>query len=192
MKTLHDSTLIDYSDLSDALLGLTAKRQSVLLHTHNLGSAPPSELPPGDNVATADAPLPNTHFRPSSVFTINEAFPMEIGRSQESNIVLFHEVKKINRKKGPSHTRAERILDLTHILERRRTIMDAGIIRIMKREKEIAVNSLAIKVYAWISCSWPMRIASHLFVCCYTYCAAILPTYVHTSYHNARYSKEAL
>ncbi|CAI8007075.1 Cullin-9, partial [Geodia barretti] len=147
MKTLHDSTLIDYSDLSDALLGLTAKRQSVLLHTHNLGSAPPpSELPPGDNVATADAPLPNTHFRPSSVFTINEAFPMEVGRSQESNIVLFHEVKKINRKKGPSHTRAERILDLTHILERRRTIMDAGIIRIMKKEKEIAVNSLAIKI----------------------------------------------
>ena len=71
---------------------------------------------------------------------------MEIGRKQDTNIVQFHEVKMVNRKKGPGHTRAERILDLTHILERRRTIMDAGIIRIMKREKELAVNSLALKV----------------------------------------------
>lgn len=145
MRALHDSTLIAYSDLCDALLGLTAKRQNILIHTHHLGSAPPVA---DDDVTTAtDSSLPsNAPFKPSSVFTVNESFIMEVGRRQESNIVPFHEVKMINKKRGQGHTRAERIVDLTHVLERRRTIMDAGIIRIMKRDKELAVNSLAIKV----------------------------------------------
>lgn len=140
MRTLHDSTLIAYSDLCNALLGLTAKRQNILIHTHNMGSAPPTE-----NEAT-DSSFLNTPFKPSSVFTVNENFQAETARKQTSTVVSFHEVKMVNRNKSAGHTRAERIVDLTHILERRRTIMDAGIIRIMKKDKELAVNSLALKV----------------------------------------------
>ena len=142
MKSLHESTLIAYSDLCDALLGLTAKRQNILVHTHNLGSAP-STMEDDEAINSA---LQNTPFKPSSIFTVNDGFPLEVARKQASNQVAFHEVKMVNRNRSTRHTRAERIVDLAHILERRRTIMDAGIVRILKRDKEMTVNSLALKV----------------------------------------------
>ena len=86
---------------------------------------------------------------------------MEVARKQASNHVAFHEVKMINRSQVAGHSRAERIVDLAQILERRRTIMDAGIIRIMKRDKELAVNTLAIKVYT----VWETRVCVCMCVC---------------------------
>ena len=177
MRTLHDSTLIAYPDLCDALLGLTAKRQNILLHTHNLGSAPPAEE------EATDSALQNTPFKPSSVFTVNDGFQLEVAKKQSSNLVAFHEVKMVNRSRTAGHTRAERIVDLTHVLERRRTIMDAGIIRIMKMDKELAVNSLALKVHVhvYMHTHTHAQVHTHTHTCTHT-CTC---THTHTHTHSS-------
>ena len=43
-------------------------------------------------------------------------------------------------------SREERTVDLAHVFERRRAIMDSAIVRILKQEKEMSVDNIAFMV----------------------------------------------
>ena len=98
-------------------------------------------------MAVDDDPyLQTTPFRTSTTFRVNSAFPSDIAKKQKSNKVRFHEVRLINKSHGNLPSREERTLDLAHVFERRRAIMDSAIIRILKREREMSMDNIAVKV----------------------------------------------
>ena len=43
-------------------------------------------------------------------------------------------------------SREERTVDLAHVFERRRAIIDSAIVRILKQEKEMSVDNIAFMV----------------------------------------------
>ena len=60
--------------------------------------------------------------------------------------VQFHAVKLVSRSFMSTVSREGRSVDLAHVFQRRRAIIDAAIVRTMKREKEMSVDNIAIKV----------------------------------------------
>ena len=62
--------------------------------------------------------------------------------------VRFRDVRLVNRNHLP--TLEDRTADLAHIFERRRAIMDSAIVRMLKREKEMSVDTIAVKVHVHV------------------------------------------
>ena len=60
--------------------------------------------------------------------------------------VQFHAIKLVSRSFMSTVSREGRSVDLAHVFQRRRAIIDAAIVRTMKREKEMSVDNIAIKV----------------------------------------------
>ena len=139
LKSLHEATQLSYQELCDALLALSAERQCILRSSHPV----PQE---GSSSPDDSGYLQNTPFRLSTTFQVNESFPMEMARRQKSNKVRFHDVRVISKSQVNLSSREERMVDLAHVFERRRAIIDAAIIRMLKREKEMSVDSVAVKV----------------------------------------------
>ncbi len=52
-----------------------------------------------------------------------------------------------------SSSRGDRAVNLAHVFERRRAIMDAAIVRIMKKEKQMSVDNIALKVLFVYMCT---------------------------------------
>lgn len=67
----------------------------------------------------------------------NEGPPLNFHR------VIVRDVQVVNRNrlKSSGHT-----LDLAHLFERRRAIMDSAIVRLLKKEKEMSLDDIANKV----------------------------------------------
>ena len=143
LKSLQSCTELGHSELCDALLALTADRQSLL---HSSATSPPhhdatSPLPEDDGY------FPNTPFKPSTSFWVNERFAEEIARRHESNHFRFHDVRLVGKSLGqPGQSREERSIDLAHVFERRRAIIDSAIVRVLKKEKTLSVDTMAVKV----------------------------------------------
>ena len=93
-----------------------------------------------------DVYLQSTPFRTNTTFRVNAAFPSDVTKKQKSNKVRFHDVRLVSKSHGNLPSREERTMDLAHVFERRRAIMDSAIIRILKKEREMSVDNIAVKV----------------------------------------------
>ena len=142
LKSLHEATQLPYQDLCDALLALTADRQCVLLTNQPSPHEPPSPTPTPEE----DNYLQTTPFKINTTFLVNQDFSADIARKQKSNKVRFHDVRLVNRNQVNVSSREERTVDLAHVFERRRAIIDSAIVRILKQEKEMSVDNIAFMV----------------------------------------------
>ena len=142
LKSFHDATQLSYQELCDALLALTADRQCVLLT--NQPSVQEARSPTLSQ--EEDSYLQTMPFKINTTFVVNPAFPADIARKQKSNKVRFHEVRLVNKSHMSIPSREERTVDLAHVFERRRAIMDSAIVRILKQEKEMSVDNIAVTV----------------------------------------------
>ena len=97
-------------------------------------------------------------FKRSTLFTLNPSFARTVCGMQSSSVVRFHDVKLItkessagskllrlqpNASRGPEDLHC---LDLAHVFERRRAIIDSSIVRMLKREKEMSVDCVVLLV----------------------------------------------
>ena len=142
LKSLHEATQLAYQDLCDALLALTADRQCVLLTNQPSPHEPSSPTP----ALEEDNYLQTTPFKINTTFLVNQDFSADIARKQKSNKVRFHDVRLVNRNQVNLSSREERTVDLAHVFERRRAIIDSAIVRILKQEKEMSVDNIAFMV----------------------------------------------
>lgn len=60
--------------------------------------------------------------------------------------VRVHNVQLVPRGQPTSPSRRDRAVDLAHVFERRRAVMDSAIVRILKKEKQMSVDNIAHKV----------------------------------------------
>ena len=58
----------------------------------------------------------------------------------------MHNVQLVPRGHPTSPSRRDRAVDLAHVFERRRAVMDSAIVRILKKEKQMSVDNIAHKV----------------------------------------------
>ena len=60
--------------------------------------------------------------------------------------VRFHDVRLAARGHASHPSRADRTIDLAHVFERRRAILDSAIVRILKKEKQMSMDNIAHRV----------------------------------------------
>ncbi len=60
--------------------------------------------------------------------------------------VRIYDVRLVTRGQCPTPSRTDRAVDLAHVFERRRAVMDSAIVRILKKEKQMSVDNIAHKV----------------------------------------------
>lgn len=60
--------------------------------------------------------------------------------------VRFHDVRLVARGHASHPSREDRTIDLAHVFERRRAILDSAIVRILKKEKQMSMDNIAHRV----------------------------------------------
>ena len=72
----------------------------------------------------------------------------------------------------PNHE--DRAVGLAHVFERRRAIMDSAIVRLLKKEREMSVDNIAMQVCVCVCvCVLCVCVCVCVCVCCYGYVAFV-------------------
>jgi len=112
--SLQASTHLGEELLSHTLLALTTEPQNILVAT------PPSH---------------HGVYSPDTIFKLNHQFTSKQHNPQQ--YIWVHGAQKTT----GYHT--NRQVDLAHLFERRRNIMDAAIVRLLKRDREVSTDTIA-------------------------------------------------
>ena len=75
---------------------------------------------------------------------LNEDLSHDLTRHHSAALVRFQDIWLVSRGAVPNHE--ERAVGLAHVFECRRAIMDSAIVRLLKREKEMSVDNIAMQV----------------------------------------------
>lgn len=153
LKSLHETTRLSYRELSEALVCLTAEGQNLLtlIHTgehekrnsnRKTKAKRESTTIPAWGRCENGKLVPVKRFRRNAEFVLNEQFVREL-ESSESRSVRFGDVRVVGMNSRESSVRSK---DIKEVLERRRGIIDAAIIKILKREKKKSLDSIASMV----------------------------------------------
>lgn len=116
--SLQASTQLGEELLSNTLLSLTSQPHNIL--TASGHSASSSSL-----------------FSPSTVFTLNHKFLLDVAKRHRSHCIWLHDARMTVGDHGNKQ------VDLAHLFERRRNIIDAAIVRILKRDREVSMDTIA-------------------------------------------------
>ena len=124
---LIDSTLLPADELSESLQLLISEPHPILTiaNKHSLPSS-------------STAPI--SVLQPNTVFQVNDVFISQLLVRGDQPVLCCH--GNGNRSIGMSGGYSD------HLFKQRRTVIDAAITRIMKREKTLSVDSVATEVSA--------------------------------------------
>ena len=126
--SLQVSTQLGEELLSQALLSLTTQPHNILIPSAHH--------------------CPNVPFSPNTAFILNHKFLSEVAKQQRSHCIWLHDARVT----VGNHRNKE--VDLAHLFERRRNIIDAAIVRILKRDREASMDTISniVSVDNHISC----------------------------------------
>ena len=90
--------------------------------------------------------LQDTPFKPNTTLKLNEDFGRSLAKVRSSSVVRFQDLRLVTRIVGDVPDQEERAVSLAHVFERRRAIIDSAIVRLLKKEKEMSVDNIAMQV----------------------------------------------
>lgn len=94
--------------------------------------------------------LQGTPFKSSTTLKLNEGFGCSLIKVQSSGVVRFQDLQPVSRVVGDLPNQEERAVSLAHVFERRRAIIDSAIVRLLKKEKEMSVDNIAMQVCVFV------------------------------------------
>lgn len=124
--SLQASTHFEEGLLSHTLLSLTSQSKNILITSPHSSSG---------------------SFSPNTVFTLNHKFLTDVAKRHKSHCVWMHDAHVTDGDHGNNKQ-----VDLAHLFERRRNIIDAAIVRILKRDREASMDNIAsiVSVYFFL------------------------------------------
>lgn len=72
------------------------------------------------------------------MFTLNYKFLSDVTKRHRSHCIWLHNARPTSGDHGNNKQ-----VDLAHLFERRRNIIDAAIVRILKRDREVSMDTIA-------------------------------------------------
>lgn len=137
--------------------------EELLSHTLSALTAEPQ------NILIASSSSQHGIYSPNTSFKLNPQFTSQVAKQHNPQQCIW-----IHNGQYTTVHHSSRQVDLAHLFERRRNIMDAAIVRLLKRDREVSTDAITTYV-SWIS---PMTCLHILGKRLHIFCTSVCSKYI--------------